>query len=1327
MPKAIDLVRWCSALAALLSSFVAPTPAGAEPPPLGALRASDLRCEWAIDPIGLGEREPRLAWIVASDRRGERQTAYRILVASTPEALAAERGDLWDSGRVESSATLAIYAGAPLGSRRVCHWMVRAWDRDGVAGPWSDPARWEMGLLDEGDWIARWIDASPMADPAAPAPRVLRAVYLPASAVLDHADWSAIPRSALVTDIVRDAIARGGAIAATNAALGGDPAKDTLKRLVVEYESGGATLRREAMEGQELRLGAARLPLLRATFTLDRPVRSARLHATALGLYEARINGELVGDLALSPGWTDYRRRVHRQTYDVTELLRAGANAIGAMVAPGWFSGRAGLFHARAFYGSAPAFACQLEIDFTDGSSMFVATDDAWTRRAGPIVSSDIMEGEEYDARAEIDGWCEPGAAEGWSPVLLRDESRVVESSIDHTVRTLAELPARSVAEPAPGRFVFDLGQNMVGVARLRLREPAGTVVTIRHAEILLPDGSIDVSNLRGAPSVDTYICRGGGEEIWLPRFTFHGFRFVEISGIARPAEGLPPLEMVTGVVIGSDLPTTGTFSAFDPDLTRLHENIVWGLRGNAVSIPTDCPQRDERMGWTGDVQAFAATGTLVADMTRFLEKWLVDLEDAQREDGAHSDVAPVMRGLSYGTPGWGDAGTVVPWELHRRTGDRRILERSVGSMMRWVDWCEANSEGLLRVRHRGNDYGDWLSVDAPTPKDLIGTAFFAHSASLTARSLRALGRDEDAARYEALFERIRAAFAAAYIDGEGRIAGETQTGYALALRFGLVPTELRERAVAHLVAAIEARDGRLSTGFLGSGHLLPALDEGGRGDVALRLLLQRAWPSWLFAVRHGATTIWERWDGWTPERGAHPDISMNSFNHFAFGSCGEWLYGGVAGIAQAPDDIGFERIVVRPRVDGPLVAASADYRSVRGTIASAWRRRGAELALSVTIPANAVARVHLPASRDADPRESGLSLDEAEGVSIVERTDDAVILEIGSGRYEFASRIALPTSGNPIVDGRYADPDAILVDGRAWIYPTTSAPYDDQLHLDAFSSEDLVHWTRHPRVLDRANVSWLRRALWAPSAIEKDGRFYLFFSANDIQKEGEVGGIGVAVSDRPDGPFRDLLGRPLVGSFHHGAQPIDPFVFRDDDGRHYLIHGGWGRCVIARLRDDFTGFEPLDPAEPATIFREITPEGYVEGPCMFRRKGKVYFMWSEGGWTGPDYAVAYAIADAPTGPFVRAGRILAQDPTIATGAGHHSVLALPERDEHVIVYHRRPLGMTDRNDRVVCIDELRFDDEGRILPVRMTEEGVEARGLGRTHSSESRPSHQPK
>ncbi len=1239
---------------------------------------SGLRCEYLTEPLGLGEALPRLSWVLESEGRGKRQSAYRLLVASSAEGLAADRGDLWDSGRVESDATAqVVYGGAALRSRQRCYWKVRSWDETGAEGPWSGPAVWEMGLLEPGEWTAQWVDAAPVSERV----EVVRATYATADGAV----------SADVTQAVKRAVEAGGAIVATNEALGGDPAYGTVKRLRVEYVRHGAAHTLEIAEKGSASF--SRLPLLRKDFELKAGVTAARLYVTALGVYEVTLNGERVGDQHFAPGWTDYRERVYFQTYDVTGLLSEGANTLGAIVGPGWFCGRAGLFHARQFYGEAPALLAQLEIAYADGKVERVVTDGTWIQRAGPILQADMMEGETHDARLEVAGWNRPGATvDEWTPVRTRMEERHLEATPDHPVRELERLAAQSVTEPQPGRYTFDLGQNMVGVVELSVRAPAGTVLTIRHGELLNPDGTIYTANLRGAPSTDTYICSGTGMETWRPRFTFHGFRYVEVTGLTeRPSVGA-----VTGIVLGSDLPEAGSFSCSEPALNRLQSNIIWGQRGNYLSVPTDCPQRDERMGWMADTQVFVPTAAFNADIAPFMTKWMVDVADAQREDGAHSDVAPVMKGLTYGTPAWADAGTIVPWAIYTTYGDTRILERHIDSMIAWVEWCRGHSEGLIRTKDRGNDYGDWLSIGADTPKDLIGTAYFARSAWIVARSLRVLGRSAEADSYDGLFREICAAFNGRYVDGEGRIAGDTQCGYVLALAFDLLPEGLRARAAAHLVADIRAKGDHLSTGFVGVSMLLPVLTEAGRADIAYRLLLQDTFPSWLYSVRQGATTIWERWDGAT-EKGPHPDIGMNSFNHYALGSCGEWFYSGIGGIrAEEP---GFSKVTIRPCFEGPLSWAKASHRSIRGTIATEWERAADSLRLVVVIPANASATLELPAAA-ADIRESGRTLGEAEGCVVQERCDNGTRLGLGSGRYSFAFPAPAREVVNPVVSGWYADPEVAEFDGVYWIYPTTSAPYDAQTWFDAFSSPDLKRWTKHPRVLERASVPWAMRAMWAPSVVRNNGKYYFFFSANDIQSNDQVGGIGVAVSDSPSGPFKDLLGRPLIDAFHHGAQPIDQFAFLDPSGQWYLLYGGWRHCNITRLDSSFAELRPFDDGE---LFKEITPPGYVEGPFMFVRDGTYYFMWSEGGWTGPDYSVAYATGPSPLGPFTKRGTILRQDPTIGTGAGHHSVVHDEKRDEWHIVYHRRPLGAVNPNHRVVCIDRLVFAADGTIEPVKMT------------------------
>ncbi|MBI1189723.1 MAG: Bacterial alpha-L-rhamnosidase [Tepidisphaera sp.] len=1284
------MVRW---LTSVFFAFIVIQSAHAQP---GSLQPGGLTCESMTDPIGLDVATPRLSWTLESGRRNERQTAYQVLVASSPESLEKDNGDLWDSGRVESAATTFVhFAGSPLHTGEACYWKVRAWDRDRVPGAWSDLARWEMGLMSAADWRASWIDATPNMRPV----KIVHATY--------HTKGG--EASVDVTKRVEALVAKNEPVFASNEAMGSDPKYGLPKVLSIEYVVDGQTLRADVAEDAAALLPSS-IPYLRKGFAIDKPIASARLYATALGVYEVWLNGDRVGDQHMTPGWTDYRKRVQIQTYDVTHLLKQGGNTLGAIVGPGWFAGRAGLFHARAFYGKSPALLTQLEIRYKDGTTQTIVSDGTWMRHDGPTLNADIMDGETYDARAEVRDWCDAGATKGtdftdqsdWSPVSTRDEHRNLHAQTDQPVRVLAELSTKRLTQPVPGHWVFDLGQNMVGVAHLITHaQPVGTRVTIRYAEMLNPDGTLYTDNLRGAGAIDSYTCRGDAEEAWQPRFTFHGFRYVEISGLATP----PQPDDVVGIVIGTDLPRIGEFDCSDDRINQLQSNITWGLRGNTLSIPTDCPQRDERMGWMADTQVFAPTAAYNAGVGPFFNKWMRDVRDAQRADGAESDVAPVMKGLNYGTPAWGDAGTIVPWTVYVFTGDAGILRDSIDSMSRWVDWCVEHSDAFIRARDRGNDYGDWLSIDADTPKDLIGTAFAARSAWIVAQSMAVLGREQDAAHYREIFEKFRDAFQSKYVQADGTVGNATQTCQLLALQFDLVPQAQRDAVASHLVEDLRRRGWRLSTGFIGVSQLLPALDDAGHPDAAYRVLTQDAFPSWLFSVDQGATTIWERWDGWTPDRGMN-DPGMNSFNHFALGSCGQWLFAGVAGIQPDPAHPGFSHFFVRPRIDGPLTHASATYHSPHGLIESTWKLADGGLSLTVVVPPNTRATVTIPARVGEAVHESGAPVQKRlDEITVQSRDERGMTVEIGSGRYEFSSVPPAFRPGNPVIPGWYADPEAALFDGQAWIYPTFSAPYNQQTRFDAFSSNDLVRWTRHPGVLRAADIPWAKRAMWAPSVIENHGKYYFFFAANDIQSDKDLGGIGVAVADHPQGPFRDHLGKPLVDAFHNGAQPIDPFVFRDDDGTDYLIYGGWKHCNIARLNADYTVLEPLPGGE---MFKEVTPQGYVEGPFMMKHAGKYYFMWSEGGWTGPNYSVAYGVGDSPLGPFTRKGTILKQDPAIATGAGHHSVLHLKNPDRFYIVYHRRPLAETDANHRVVCIDKLEFDAEGNIKPVRITTEGVE-------------------
>jgi alpha-L-rhamnosidase len=581
-------------------------------------------------------------------------------------------------------------------------------------------------------------------------------------------------------------------------------------------------------------------------------------------------------------------------------------------------------------------------------------------------------------------------------------------------VRRCEEFPARGVVPAPGGAYIFDVGQNIQGWARLQVAAPAGTRLVLRYAEVLNPDGSLHTVNLRTARATDTYVCRGGGEEVWEPRYTVHGFRYVEIAGLPKP----PAASAVTGIAVRSDVPEAGTFACSSDLVNRLHHCIVWTLRGNFLSVPTDCPQRDERLGWMGDGQVFAPTACFLADAASFYTKWVTDMRDAQSPAGAFSDVAPRVAHDTDGAPGWADAGVAVPWTVHRVYGDRRILERHYGAMARWVAYVrEGNPDGIWRERAARN-YGDWISIPADaTPKEVMATAFFARSVGQFARIAEALGRAEDAARHRRLFEEVRAAFNRTFVNAEGWIhgdppkdpqtgarRGDTQTVYALALRFGLLPEDRRPAAARRLVELIEANGGRLSTGFPGTAHLLPALTEAGHLDVAYRLLLQERWPSWGHMVRSGATTIWERWDGWTPERG-YQDPGMNSFNHYALGAVGEWLFETVGGIGQDPDVPGWRRIVIRPRPGGGLTWAKATYESIRGRIESAWERKDGEFALRVVIPPGAAAAIHVPAPPGAVVTEGGRRAEEAPGVRLIRRGESEAVYEAGAGRYEFRVR----------------------------------------------------------------------------------------------------------------------------------------------------------------------------------------------------------------------------------------------------------------------------------------------------------------------------------
>ncbi|GGF38887.1 alpha-L-rhamnosidase [Microbacterium sorbitolivorans] len=722
----------------------------------------------------------------------------------------------------------------------------------------------------------------------------------------------------------------------------------------------------EENEDKDLR----RPPLVRRAFAAS-DVASARLYATAHGVYEAEINGRRVGLDALNPGWTVYSERLRVHAYDVTALLRDGENVIGAWLGDGWYRGRLGFtHHGHTFdlYGDDLSFIAQLEITHADGSVTTIATDGSWEAHPSPILRSGLYNGEVYDAREEVDGWSAPGSATaGWTPVAVRPArpERFVAPE-GPPVRCTEELTPVEVLTSPAGRTVLDFGQNFTGRLRITVSGNAGDTVTLRTAEVL-QGGEIYTRPLRAAKSTDVYTLRGGGSETWEPRFTTHGFRFVEVTGWPGSLDAGD----IVGRVYHSDMPRTGWFTSSDESLNKLHENVVWGTRSNFVDIPTDCPQRDERLGWTGDIQVFAPTASFLFDVSGFLSSWLKDLAVEQRREDTVPWYVPVIPGGPMWTPTrpgavWGDAAVLTPWTLFERFADEGVLAAQYESARGWVDQIEALA-GPSRLWNTGFQLGDWLDpaappddpADAKTDRYLVATAYFAWSARRLADAAAVLGFSADEARYRALAEEVRAAFVDEYWDGD-RLTSDAQTAYALAIRFELLPAPLREVAGRRLAELVTEGGNRIAVGFAGVNVVADALSSTGHADAAFDLLFERECPSWMYMVDQGATTIWERWDSQMPDGTVNPG-RMTSFNHYALGSIADWLHREVAGLS--PAEPGYRRIRFAP-TPGPLASASARHLTPYGEAAISWTSADGELSVEVTVPTGATGIVELPSGR---------------------------------------------------------------------------------------------------------------------------------------------------------------------------------------------------------------------------------------------------------------------------------------------------------------------------------------------------------------------------
>jgi alpha-L-rhamnosidase len=741
----------------------------------------------------------------------------------------------------------------------------------------------------------------------------------------------------------------------------------------------------------------------RGVFKVERPPVRAHLYVSALGLLEPWLNGQEVTEDKFIPGWPDYRRRVFYAAFDVTPLVRTGDNTLGMILGDGWYSGT---MIPRHQFGQEAMLSAFLDLTDEEGRVTTIATSKDWQwTDAGPIRLNSIYHGETYDARRELAGWSDPGPSKGidWRPVSVNAGRRIPASftaRMSPPVRRIETIKPVGVRRRGPDVHIYDIGQNMVGWVRLRVRAEAGREIKLRFAEMLEPDGGIHTGNLRTAKATAIYIAKGAGAEEWEPRFTYFGFRYVELSGVEQPLA-----DAIEGVVVHTDLPRTGEFECSNPLLNQLWQNTLWSQKGNFLELPTDCPQRDERTGWTGDAQIFAPTAMYNMEAGTFFRQWLFSLRDGLRDDprGGYPDVAPYT-GFGHGSPGWAEAGVIVPWAVWLHTGDRRVLAENLPSIQHALELMAAQAPD--GIRQCPPSWGDWLApgfprYQSPPRQDLIATAFFSHAADLAARIAGVLDRPELAASNRALRDRARAAYQKAFIAPDGRVADDVQTSYLLTLAFNLAPPAQREQIIGHLIRSFREKDNHLATGFLGTPLIAPVLTEIGRPDIAYTVLLQTTYPGWLFPVKNGATTIWERWDSWTPEGGFHKE-NMNSFNHYAYGSIVSWFYSMIAGLEPLPEAPGWKRFRVAPLPGGGLTHAAARLQTPHGEASSSWRVEDGRLRLVVVIPPNTGADVVLPVRGTA-----GILLDKAPLVEhdlakVTVRDDGSPVIALPSGRYEF-------------------------------------------------------------------------------------------------------------------------------------------------------------------------------------------------------------------------------------------------------------------------------------------------------------------------------------
>jgi len=1055
------------------------------------VRVGRLRCEYLDNPLGIDAVRPRLSWVVESEKRGQRQRAYQIQVASSKEKLQAGESDLWDTGKVESSqSNQVVYTGKALNSRMRCYWKVRVWDKDRKASDWSEPAMWSMGLLQAVDWQGKWIGLDddgqqgkyeatlerakwiwyPEGKPTVEAPGNVkryfrRAFEIEASKKIKRAILGVGADNSYVAYVNEHKVGEGSNIKCLRYYEVTEFMKEGSNVLSASVMNGGnednpagliMTLRMEFAEGEvaeinsdeqwkaaqeesegwtrgefdetgwveALELGeygiepwkkleidkprelAARM--LRREFSVGKDARRATVYVSGLGYYELYLNGQKIGNRVLDPALTDYDKRVFYVTYDVTGQIKQGGNAVGVILGNGrYFAPRLKEPIDTKTYGY-PKLLLEMKVEYADGRGEKLVSDGEWKLTTdGPIRANNDYDGEEYDAQKEQAGWCESGFdASGWQKVqLVGSPAGRLEAQMIEPMRVTETIKPLSVNKVKEGLYVYDMGQNIVGWCRLKVTGPKGTKVILRHAETLDKQGMLYVKNLRTAKATDVYVLKGTGQEIHEPRFSYHGFRYVEVEGYP----GEPDLSAIEGRVVHTDVERVGSFSCSKALLNQIYRNFTWGARGNYLSMPTDCPQRDERQGWLGDRAMVSKGESFIFNVARLYNKWLMDIRDSQKESGILPAVAPPYWAIYNGDVTWPSAYPIIANWYYDHYADKEILEEHYDSMKKWLEFIGKDANDYIVSR---DEYGDWCvppesedlihtkDPNRKTEKKVLATSYYYHDLSLAARWANILGKKKDAKQLAELAKKTKGAFQKKFFHKDkNQYSNGTQTSSVLPLYFGMVPAKYRQKVFNNLLDNILIKNEcHLATGLIGGQWLMRTLTDNGRADVAYRLAANTSYPSWGYMVENGATTIWELWNGNTA------DPAMNSHNHvMLIGDVIIWMYENLAGIKSDPQKPGFKHIIMRPEMVGDLKYVRASYQCPYGRIVSEWQRDEDNLCWDITIPANTTATVYIPAASKEAVKEGGKPAQKAQGVKFLRLEAGRVVYAVQAGSYKFS------------------------------------------------------------------------------------------------------------------------------------------------------------------------------------------------------------------------------------------------------------------------------------------------------------------------------------